>query len=290
MRSLCSSEHLTHSAGPHAQATRRRRCRARWSSAPPSARPPPGWRTRPGPEICSTARSPPGPAASGRGAAAPAARAPCGRCRRRTACRGRPARSGGAVAVGGQRGHHAVGYVLGPDRLEQRAAAAGDRHQRAAAPAGRAASSRGRWARRRSRARRPWVSRLERSTASRARDLERMKRVREAGLAPRAEKNRNREAPPRSAALTSRSVATAEQLLDRAPRLVADRGGQVDDGVHAAQGVAERRRGRPGRPGRAARARARRLAAWGRARGSARAPRRPRAVAGGPTRRCPWRR
>ena len=52
----------------------------------------------------------------------------------------------------------------------------------------------------------------------------------------------NRFAPARSAARTSRSVATAFELLDRAARLVADRGRQVDDRVHAAHRVAERRR------------------------------------------------
>ena len=51
-----------------------------------------------------------------------------------------------------------------------------------------------------------------------------------------------RLAPARSAARTSRSVATRVQLLDRGSRLVADRRRQVDHGVHAAEGVPERAR------------------------------------------------
>ena len=60
--------------------------------------------------------------------------------------------------------------------------------------------------------------------------------------APSAEKNTKRSTPARWAASTIRQVAIAVELLDRAARLVADRGGQVHDRVHAAHRVAERRR------------------------------------------------
>jgi hypothetical protein len=53
------------------------------------------------------------------------------------------------------------------------------------------------------------VSSLEASIACWARALARKKRVREKRLAPIAEKKTNRRAPARSAARTSRSVATA---------------------------------------------------------------------------------
>ena len=57
-----------------------------------------------------------------------------------------------------------------------------------------------------------------------------------------AEKKTKRSTPARSAARTQAQRGHRVQLLDRAARLVADRGGQVHDGVHAAQRVAERRR------------------------------------------------
>ena len=79
----------------------------------------------------------------------------------------------------------------------------------------------------------------EAATALSATALARIRRPRLRVDAPSVEKKTKRCTPARSAACTSRQVATPDELLDGAVGLVADDRGQVHDGVHVAQRVAE---------------------------------------------------
>src|SRR3954470_9881763 len=90
-----------------------------------------------------------------------------------------------------------------------------------------------------------WSS--ESSTARSASAFARKKRAREWRLAPIAEKNTKRfvrarpagPARPRRGGPAEPQRGDPVQLLDRGARLVADRGGEVDHGLDAAQGVPE---------------------------------------------------
>ena len=109
---------------------------------------------------------------------------------------------------GDQRRHHAVGDVLGPDRLVEGAAGARDRDRRQVAEALEQREPRiaGRVDDRRAEDRRLQRRGLDRLRGQRLGPEE----ARAGGAsAPIAEKNTKRRAPARSAALTSRSVATA---------------------------------------------------------------------------------
>ena len=106
-----------------------------------------------------------------------------------------------------QRGEHAVGDVLGPDRLRPRPAQPGQRHRRAARPAARAAPAGGRPARRRASGANVVVRRSASSTACSAIALARCRRLGWCGVAPRAEKKTKCSTPACSAARSSRQVA-----------------------------------------------------------------------------------
>ena len=129
---------------------------------------------------------------------------------RRRASRGRRARSAGrSVPSPDEGGDHAVGHVLGPDRLVERPGRSRTPGWPAGRRSARAGSARDRPASRRSTARTPPCPAPRPPPPRAASALARKKRVREWCSAPRAEKKMKRRAPARSAARTSRSVATA---------------------------------------------------------------------------------
>ena len=95
---LGRAQHRAHPAAGSRPAPRRRRCRARWSSTPPSAWPPPRWRAPRAPSPArrrSAPRAPPAAARAPAAASGPGGAAPRARCRRRTATADRPGRTRG---------------------------------------------------------------------------------------------------------------------------------------------------------------------------------------------------
>ena len=148
--------------------------------------------------------------------------------------RGRPGRR--ARSARRRRGassarEHAVGDVVGPDRLRARAAAARSAAPRAAAPSRSSRGAGGRRARRRASWRASSVGRSAAATACSASAFARCTRERWCGEAPSGVDPQEvlgaRRARPRAAAAGREPV----DLLDRRPRLVALGAGQVDDRV-----------------------------------------------------------
>ena len=263
-------------AGARRAARRRRVPVGARSSRPRSARPRPRSRTRVGP--ISSSSSAQRRATTGVGMRRSGRRRPNERSASRTICSCVSDLGPGELVAGAagplalaarQRRDHAVGDVRGPDRLERRAAAPGERHHAGQpARAARAASGRGRRGvddrRREDRV----LQRPHSRTACSASAFARISRERLwVRRAERAEEDEALARPRARAASTRRQVATpASSSIE--PRLVADRRREVHDRVDAAQRVAEREAGRRGRRGRSGRARDRRRAAAGRGRGS----------------------